>query len=180
MTLVHIAVATAVWLAYAVWGDAARTPRAPGTAPARPGSFLEFVPELKSVAARVVDAAPPNQEMNARAVAAAIERFARGFYRAAGKARMTACEKTRVLGDLHHAREDAIEGMRELYFASRRETHRKKLDACNHELAYHTETAIRTVRKLIGNPNEYTPGRGFPVGASNKSRAETMMSYTGF
>lgn len=42
--------------------------------------------------------------MNARAVAAQIEKFARMYYRAGGKLDMSPCEKTRVLGDLAHTR----------------------------------------------------------------------------
>ena len=154
MRLLHVAISIA--LAYLF----VSSPRAPAAA----ATALDLVPELKSVARRVVAAAPPNQENNARAVASRIEKFARRYYRAAGKEAVSACEETRVLGDLAHARAEAIDALRSLHFASRRETHRKTLDACEAELAHHTESAIRLVRRLLGNPNAYAPGRGFPDG----------------
>lgn len=159
MRLVHVAVSLALWYLFV---SSPRAPVTTGTATA--ATALDLVPELKSVARRVVAAAPPNQENNARAVASRIEKFARRYYRAAGKEAMSACEETRVLGDLAHARAEAIDALRELYFASRRETHRRRLDACEAELAHHTESAIRVVRRLLGNPNAYVPGRGFPEG----------------
>lgn len=153
MRLVHVAICSALWYLY----ESSRDPKPVSKA-------IELTPELNSVARRVVAIAPPNQEENARAVAKLIEKFARVYYRAAGKESMSPCEKARVLGDLDHARSEAIDSLRSLYFSSRRETHRQRLDECEAELVHHTESAIRVVRRLLGNPNAYTPGRGFPHG----------------
>ena len=164
--LVHFAIAAAIWFAYTTraYSPLFETPMKPPAASPSPASALDLVPELKSVAKRVVAAAPPNQDMNARAVAALIEKFARVYYRAAGKLEMSPCEKTRILGDLAHARAEAIDAIHELFFASRRETHRKTLDELEIQLVHHTDAAIRLVRRALGNPNAYTPGRGFPEG----------------
>ena len=162
-SIVHFAIAAAIWYAYTMreYSPVVENAKAPGPGPA---SALELVPELNSVAQRVVAAAPPNQDMNARAVAGLIEKFARVYYRAGGKLEMSPCEKTRILGDLAHARAEAVDAIHELFFASRREKHRKTLDELEIQLIHHTDAAIRVVRRALGNPNAYTPGRGFPEG----------------
>lgn len=125
---------------------------------------LSLVPELHAVAKKVVDIAPPNQDMNARNVAKHIDRFARVYYRATGKAAMSPCEREKVLGDASMVRAQAVNALQALYISSRRNSHRRALDECTAELMHHTDIAIRSIRRLIGKPNTYAAGRGFPVG----------------
>lgn len=128
---------------------------------------LSLMPELHAVAKKVVAIAPPNQDMNARAVARYIDRFARLYYRVTGKADMSPCERSKVLGDVSMVRSQAVNALQALYVSSRRNTHRALLDECTAELMHHTDIAIRSVRRLIGKPNGYTAGRGFPVGLAS-------------
>lgn len=164
MRLVHVA--ACALLAYAGLYAYDRMVTRPATERDVP-TALSLVPELHAVAEKVVAIAPPNQDMNARTVAAYIDRFARLYYRVTGKSDVSPCERSRVLGDASMLRSQAINALQALYVSSRRKTHRRMLDECTAELMHHTDVAIRSIRRLIGKPNTYAAGRGFPVGIAS-------------